>query len=742
MLRPFFLFTLWLASPRAVLSQSANICSTNATIAAHVLSVLNLTAPALAPVAAAAARGDHGAACEALADYYMTSGTAPWFRPASTPTPSSRVVGGATDEMVFHDIFTLAGVTCSAKIPRNADGGLRWIYRGPRNDYEFENCLNRHDAFKDLLAAWLATGNPLYGSYFNALVVDWALHNPCPGALTASAAPPCVPQNVTGTPCAWGLADVPGTQRCVTGFMESPWRSLEMGIRMGGAWPISFFGFQQALEFTTSGRVLMLLAIGEHFQSLAVDKTDSGMANWATTQWQGLVTVTVAFPELAHADELRTLALLKLEEQLVLSVYPDGVETEQSSSYDMATAADYFGTLTMLARAGAPPPPMNFSSGVEAMFAYGALSADPSGCLPRNGDSDVCGRGYTDAVALFFHRPDWTYAATNGLRGSPPDDTTGPSRVWPWSGQVVLRSGWAGNATWAWFDLGSYGSSGHGDRDKLSLNLHARGSMLLVDSGRFAYVGTDLSGVLRHEYQKFARAHNTLTFDGCDQLPLPAVATQPLSPDTVRLSKGGDAAWGSMSAYDTACLKGTVTHTRGVWYERAATAEGEGDFLVVVDGVTSDRGRVVEAFWHAHPNGTITLDGDTLTATVGGATYAFVPTTAQACVVPAAAGASGAAVWSQASVIKGQVRNDTLSHVWQGWFSATYDHAYAAPVAVYSAHADAGRTAYAWLVVPTATRVSCATHTAEVVSVLRTAVVVAVTVAGGARVNITVPMTW
>ena len=375
------------------------------------------------------------------------------------------------------------------------------------------------------------------------------------------------------------------------------------------------------------------------------------------------------------------------------------------------------------------------------MFEYGAFAADPSGCLPRNGDSDVCGAGYSAAAAAYFTRPDWTYAATNGEHGSPPDDATGPSRVWPWSGQVVMRSDWSANATWAWFDVGPYASSGHGDRDKLSLNLHARGSMLLVDAGRFAYVGTDLSGVLRREYQKFARAHNTLTFDLCDQLPLPAVAEQPLSPDAVRLSKSGDAAWGSMSAYDTACLKGTVTHTRGVTYERAATAGGEGDFLVVVDGVTSDRGRDVEAYWHGHPNGSITLDG-ALSATVGGATHAFVPTTAQACIVPAAASVSGAAAWSQAAVIKGQVRNDTLGHVWQGWFSATYDAAYAAPVAVFSVHADAGRSAYAWLIVPTATHTPCAAHAAEIVGVLRTAVVVAVSIAGSARVNVTVPMVW
>jgi hypothetical protein len=226
----------------------------------------------------------------------------------------------------------------------------------------------------------------------------------------------------------------------------------------------------------------------------------------------------------------------------------------------MATANDFFGSFAMLARAGAPPPPASFSAGVERMFEYGALASDAAGCLPRNGDSDVCGGGYSAAAAAFFNRSDWTFAHTNGAAGAPPDDAAGPSRAWPWSGQVVLRSGWDRGATWAWFDVGPYASSGHGDRDRLTLNVHARGAMLLVDSGRFAYSGTDRSATLHAQYARNASAHNTLTFDGCDQLPTPAVAAAPLAPGAVTLAPARDAAWGTMSAFDPACLAGAVAH--------------------------------------------------------------------------------------------------------------------------------------------------------------------------------------
>lgn len=36
----------------------------------------------------------------------------------------------------------------------------------------------------------------------------------------------------------------------------------------------------------------------------------------------------------------------------------------------------------------------------------------------------------------------------------------GPSSLFPWAGQVVFRSGYDADATWAFFDIGPYGSSG------------------------------------------------------------------------------------------------------------------------------------------------------------------------------------------------------------------------------------------------------------------------------------------
>ena len=133
---------LALATMRA--ASAANICGANATLGAAVMDALNLTFPGLEAVAAAAGRGDLDAACEALAAYYASSNTSSWLRIAPVAPGTGRVgPGSLVDNVVDLDEFYLAGVDTSGKIPRNADGGLDWLDKGPRNDVEFMNCLNR-----------------------------------------------------------------------------------------------------------------------------------------------------------------------------------------------------------------------------------------------------------------------------------------------------------------------------------------------------------------------------------------------------------------------------------------------------------------------------------------------------------------------------------------------------------------------------------------------------------------------
>ena len=257
--------------------------------------------------------------------------------------------------------------------------------------------------------------------------------------------------------------------------------------------------------------------------------------------------------------------------------------------------------------------------------------------------------------------------------------------------------------------------------------------MLLVDSGRFAYQGEGLSYTLHTQYGPFAFAHNTLTIDGADQLPTPAVATEPIPQSSYSFSKDGDWVFGSMSQWD-ASLHGAATHTRAVYYQRAPEG-GEGDFLVVVDALATDRPRALEATWHAHPNATGVAVGPGLVAVVGGAaTHTGLPVDAQACIIPA--GGAAASMWGGARVVAGVMKNDTAHY--QGWYSQAYDDAWPAPTLIYSAENVKDGAIFVWLIVPQSGRGQC-TDEAEVVSRSAGSVTVRATV-GGVAHTVTVPI--
>lgn len=622
-------------------------------------------------------------------------------------------------------------------------------HRGIYNDPEFLNCLNRHDSFGFLLAAWRQTGNPIYEIYFNALVNDWVLHLPCPNSLESKGTV-CYPDGSNDPVCTWSTNWI--NEKCTTGTFESPWRLLECGIRTAGIWPVAFYGFQQAVNFSTSARVLYLLAISEHNQALMVDgghKPSTGTPNWEMTQWQGLVTSTLTFPEMKNTSYYLAYALNVLEDLLDSGVYPDGVETEEASGYDMGTANDFFNTLAYLQDAGDNSPPVSFKDKVEAMWTYGAYISDAMGCLPRNGDSDLCGSGYNPTVTTYFNRTDWTYIHTNGANGTVPSQfsTVGPSVLFPYAGQILLRSSYHRNATTVFFDVGPYSSSGHGHRDKLHLNLHARGSMLLVDSGRFSYAGTDLSATLHVEYGRNTSAHNSVLLDLCDQLPFPAVATDPVRNASVSFTPFVDTAYGNMSYYNG--LEGTGIHTRAIYYQRPAGAinplnDEDGDYLIVLDMISTDRVRQVQASWHTHPNSTgISVDPVTGIGVVGGVAYNMgEPTNAQACVIPSVGNAYSSA-WIFNEVVRGQYQNTTNNTIWAGWYSQTYDDAWPSTTLIYNNTVPSGNTLLGWLIIPNSYRTSCTGNRMEILSVpdsTHTNVTVSVTINGQGLYQVSVPV--
>ena len=625
--------------------------------------------PGLARVAAAHAAGNITGACNELALYYAAADTAEWLRVAAPRAPGTARVGGEADAVMLRDTYSFSKEV--GRVPRSRDGGLDWAFTGPDNDREFCYDLNRHVVWHDwtqegdpgFLTAWQQTGNPEYPSAFDARVLDWVTHN-LPGPAARAQGPAA-----SHKAAASARAGSPG---------GCTWRTIEAGIRTGNTWPTAFFGFQQSPRFKASSRCAMVAAFAVHGQFLFTHGTQ-GNANWVSMQLNGLGTLGLTMPELNGAARWYALAEDGILKDAVAGVYPDGVETEQTSNYEVV-ALNSFDNLFEVARQSGRAPAPQMAEIIERMYNYVAYSTDPAGISARNGDSDTTNN--VDNVlygANVFNRSDWVYIVTNGANGTAPAGP--PSAMFEWAGQFISRSGWGAGAQWSWFDVGPFGSSSHAHYDKLHLSVRVGPVKLLVDSGRFAYSGVNLP--YQENYGKITRGHNVLLLDGKEQVSTPATAKGPVPNHTWSISPDQDRARGTITFTG---LTGVGSHTRSIVYQR-------GEFWVVVDRVATDRPRSVEALWHAHPNCTVTAPRSPAVMPV--ARLVDNATKVGLDVVVASGGAT--ANWSGVELIIGQ-----HVPVLQGWYASSMHVFGPSPVLSFTAHVSAGNSTFAWLLLPTA----------------------------------------
>ena len=254
--------------------------------------------------------------------------------------------------------------------------------------------------------------------------------------------------------------------------------------------------------------------------------------------------------------------------------------------------------------------------------------------------------------------------------------------------------------------------------------LHSHGSTLIEDSGRFAYAGNSVSHALR-PYCHDTHAHNTLRIDGMQQSQSPKLATSPRPNSSWTFQVAHDIVQGSMSEYDG--LHGTAKHSRTVYHQR-------GEFFLIVDVVTSDRPRAIQATWHTHPNASVSLAADV--ATIRGVDLATqVASDVHVALIPA----TGAQSWNSSKIVKGQRAGVAGATEDQGWFSEHYSDATPASTLVYDAQMSSSskRAVFAWLLVVSPTGRPAAAS-CVVTDVGAEEVSATVTVAGKAQ-KVTVP---
>lgn len=591
------------------------------------LQSLDLDREGLQKVKEAVAKGDPVSACKELLNYYRTREATHFLR-REHPAPSSTTDPAA--DSIVRRIFTFYEV--SDNVPQIQNGQLDWTYHGPANDIEWAWGLNRHFHIQSLLDSYFKTGNPLYAKTIDQDLRDWVM----------SSLP--YPRKKSSTEL---------------------WRGLEVSFRVK-VWARVFFGLMSIGHLSPATAILLLSSLPEHTHYLEHFHAKAG--NWLTMEMSGLAMVSTAWPEFKRSREWIAYAKNNMLEGLKDQVYPDGVQKELTSHYHQV-ALNNFDLFEEICEQAQEPLPGDYKKVLEKMHSYIAYSVRPNGYGVVNNDSDNrYNRDLITEAASEYSREDWLFIASNGKKGKRPSGP--PSVVFPWAGQLIMRSGYDPEAHWAFFDAGPWGT-GHQHSDKLHLSISAYGRDLLVDAGRFAY-----RGAMAEKFRRYATgsaSHNVVLIDGAGQDAGPLVATEPLSEEHYRITDQFDYAWSTFDKFRD--LQGEGKHTRSVFYVR-------GKFWIVVDNIQTDRPRKIETLWHWHPDSKLRIDQNAVVSTDHEkGNLKIIPV-----------GFDG---W-RIQQVEGQADPTP-----QGWYSERYNKAEPAPVSIYATEIETS-TSFVWVLFPSA----------------------------------------
>jgi len=241
--------------------------------------------------------------------------------------------------------------------------------------------------------------------------------------------------------------------------------------------------------------------------------------NHRTLELYALFAFALALPSLDPAGRLLGEATAALAENLLADILPDGVQRERSTHYHHVVLRSFVG-LRENARRFSLAIPDGFDARLTRACEFAMHCHRPDGGIPALSDSD--GGSYLDLLALagdLLGRPEFTYVATAGAAGVPPDSRYA---AFPEGGYYIQRSGWGdrerafADERYLIFDCGPLGDGGHGHYDALNVEIAADGRPLIMDPGRFSY--NDDPPHWRYHFKRTA-AHNTLTVDDLDQTP-------------------------------------------------------------------------------------------------------------------------------------------------------------------------------------------------------------------------------
>ena len=603
---------------------------------------VDLTKPELRDVAVAVRANDYATAATELVNYYDAKKPKNGYSLTLYSDPIESA------DRALNDIFTWAGK--DVELERDENGNILWNSLAGTGDGQFPTWLGRHTYMMEILEAYKRTSKPEYIERLNKDLWDWFNNIEFPAEEIA--------KFEKGT---WAHPS------------NLHWISLNSAIRVC-SW-LRLWQNWQGMPISDEVKFLMLMSLPEHCDYLRWHHRHDG--NFKVSEMTAISETAIAFDEFTNSADWLRYGLKELEAEIDNQFYPDGAQKELAFHYNRIVVRK-MSSVANLAIANKIPVSQSYIRRLENLYRYMAYVVKPDGYGPMNNDSD---RDFIMSVvrdaAKQYNNDEFLYIASKGESGK--WDKNSYSVVMPWSGQAIFRSGFGGKDDWSYFELGPWGI-GHQHYDKLHLSVVVGGRDILVDAGRYTYIGYhDTSNPWRN-YFTGSESHNVILIDGIGQSAREREWTKPLTPsdyvitDTYAFARGTyNSGFKGVKNKDADKFQGRAEHTRNVLFVPQLA-------WIVIDTIDTDRPRQIDTLWHFHPDCSVEIDGDrAFTNDKGEGNLVIMP---------------AAEYDFELDIVKGRQEPDV-----QGWYSERSGVKVPNPTVIYNRDIDESAT-FVWVLAP------------------------------------------
>lgn len=284
------------------------------------------------------------------------------------------------------------------------------------------------------------------------------------------------------------------------------WRTIECGIRMSRNWHVAIHAFLKSTAVSDSLWTLIFMSVWEHAHRLYHDHT---RYNWLTMEMNGLLRIGVLYPFFADAKIWADFALNKFVVESDIQFYPDNLQVELTTGYHGTVVYNFLSIFDLINSYGIDYPE-KLRENIHKMFYMYPQLVQPDLRTPATNDGSRANVAVQCKTGLKYFPDDeiLRYFATEFAEGCRPEYN---SLIMPYAGFIVMRTGFAPDDMWAFFESAPFGAN-HQHEDKLNFMLYAYGTDMLPDTGNFRY---DVSKM--RDYVRSSRSHNTGLVDTLSQ---------------------------------------------------------------------------------------------------------------------------------------------------------------------------------------------------------------------------------